>query len=230
MSEEFKASLKQERTIVYKKLIECVRNNKPEDLKWLNNEYKLTDKDCRSNDNWALRLASQNGHTEIVKMLLEKGLTDEDCRSNNNWALRRASENCHTDIVRMLLENLTKEDCRSNNNYALRRASENGNTNIVKMLLKKGLTIKEDITEEMYNNIIKNNRHEVLQVLVDNGLTKDTFTKEQTECEKIIDKLHNVKQEFEIVEKELTQGEIIDKILNLSKLLNKVTVSFTYNN
>src|SRR6056297_911017 len=49
---------------------------------------KLAIEDIRSEDNWALKLASGYGHIEVVKYLCETyKLRIEDIRSYDNWAL-----------------------------------------------------------------------------------------------------------------------------------------------
>ena len=45
--------------------------------------------------------ASNNGHTEITKLLLERG-TQIDLQSNNGWsALMLASDNGHTETIKL---------------------------------------------------------------------------------------------------------------------------------
>ena len=66
---------------------------------------KITSEDIRSDDNYALRWASENGHFEVVKYLCETyQLTIEDIRSENNYALRWASLNGYFEVVKYLCE------------------------------------------------------------------------------------------------------------------------------
>ena len=52
----------------------------------------------------ALMLAAQDGHTEIVKLLLEKGADVNVKTTTGITALWMASQNGHTEVVKLLLE------------------------------------------------------------------------------------------------------------------------------
>ena len=52
-------------------------------------------------DNWAIQSASQNGHVEVVKMLLADERVDPS--ADDNGAIRWASEEGHVAIVKILL-------------------------------------------------------------------------------------------------------------------------------
>ena len=53
-------------------------------------------------DSWALQIASRNGHTEIVRLLLDLPL-ERGPGAGDNYAIQRASRNGYTEIVRLLL-------------------------------------------------------------------------------------------------------------------------------
>src|SRR6056297_2805683 len=77
---------------------------------------KLTIEDIRSQDNWTLKYASENGHIEVVKYLCKTyGLTIQDIQSDDNKALQLASKNGHLEVVKYFCETLklTIEDIRS---------------------------------------------------------------------------------------------------------------------
>ena len=87
-------------------------------------------------NDYALRYASENGHTQVVKLLLEHGA---NVHVYDDYALREASECGHTDIVKLLLEH--GANVHADNNYALRHASKNRHTDIVKLLLKHSANV-----------------------------------------------------------------------------------------
>ncbi len=104
-----------------------------------NNEVELTKEllefgvDPSADDNGAISWASRNGHTSIVKLLLEDPRVNPS--ANNNEAIRLASEDGHTSTVKVLLED-PRIDPSASNNYAIRWALRNIHVDIVKMLLE----------------------------------------------------------------------------------------------
>jgi len=83
-------------------------------------------------DNYAIRFASQNGHTDIVKMLLADPRVNPS--ADNNYAIRMASGNGQMGVVKVLLAD-SRVDPSARYNYAIKSASGNGHTDVVKMLL-----------------------------------------------------------------------------------------------
>ncbi len=57
--------------------------------------------DIHARDDWALRLASFNGHLDVVKYLIEQGA---DIHADNDSALRWASDEGHLEVVKYLTE------------------------------------------------------------------------------------------------------------------------------
>ena len=82
-----------------------------------------------SADDYALRIASLNGHLDVVKCLISHG---SNIHTNNDEALRWASKNGHLAVVEYFIMN--GADIHAADDYALVEASENGHTAIVKYL------------------------------------------------------------------------------------------------
>jgi hypothetical protein len=104
--------------------------------------------DVHAENDRALRWASSNGHTEVVKILLAAGA---DVHAENDRALRWASESGHTEIVKLLLA--ANANVHAENDYALQLASNNGHTEVVKVLKdhiakEKRKKVKESVNEK----------------------------------------------------------------------------------
>ena len=105
------------------------------------------DVNAKNSDGYtALILASSNGRTEIVKMLLEKRADVNAKDKYNATALIKASSNGHTEIVAKLLD--AGADVNAKNDYgytaliqASRNKSRNKHTEIVAMLLDNGADV-----------------------------------------------------------------------------------------
>lgn len=106
--------------------------------------------------------ACENGHTDIVKILLEV-LPPEDIREDAYQAFRLACENGHTDIVKILLELLP--DIPEDINQIFCVACENGHIGIVKVLLE---VLPEDIHDisQAFFLACKNGYTEIVKILL----------------------------------------------------------------
>ena len=52
-------------------------------------------------NNWAIKYASENGHADLVKLLIDFGKIDVTVE--NNYTIRFASDNGHSEIIKLLL-------------------------------------------------------------------------------------------------------------------------------
>ncbi len=93
-----------------------------------------------------LLTASFYGHSDIVRLLIEKG-ADVNLRSTIT-ALMGASNRGHVDVVKILLERNAQLEARSENGMtALMFASQGGYANIVKLLLDKGANVNSKMED-----------------------------------------------------------------------------------
>ncbi len=113
--------------------------------------------------NYAIRLASNNGHIEVVKLLLQDERVDPS--DFNNYAIKKASENGHTEVVRLLLSDL-RVDPSDHRNDAIRYASENGHTEVVKLLLSDSRVDPSDFNNYAIRYASKNGHTEIVKLLL----------------------------------------------------------------
>lgn len=137
---------------VDKKLIECIHNNNISCVsKVLNNKDLQINRMHRGYT--ALIIASREGRTEIVKILLTHpkiriSIKDDDNYSNGDTALMHAASNGNTEVVKALLSH-SKIDLSLVNMLglsALMIAASEGHAEVVKALLshpKIDITIKD---------------------------------------------------------------------------------------
>ena len=108
--------------------------------------------DVHTHDDYALRLASMNGHPEVVKLLIAAGA---DVNAYEGWALMLASERGYLEIVKLLID--AGADLHAKDDYALRWASQNGHSEVVKLLeaSMKPRTVTLELTDEQLEKIKK---------------------------------------------------------------------------
>ncbi|CAG2223300.1 unnamed protein product [Mytilus edulis] len=122
-----------------------------------------------------LFMASQQGYTGIVKLLLEHNHTVDLCDMDGRSPLFMASQQGHTDIVKLLLEMNSNVDlCDSNGFTPLIESCSNNNTSIIQLLL----THKPNIDAQIYDGGRRNNtgfyacevgHEDVVRLLLDKG-------------------------------------------------------------
>ena len=82
-------------------------------------------------NDYALRWASQNGHFEVVRILLKHGA---NVHARTDCALRWASQEGYLEVVKLLIGH--GADVHAVDNWAFKWARENGHTEVVELLLK----------------------------------------------------------------------------------------------
>jgi len=84
----------------------------------------------------AFQVATANGYTEIVRLLLEAGA---NIHIGDDFAIRAASAFGHTEVVQLLLR--AGANIHARDDAAIREAVEFNHTKIVKILLEAGANI-----------------------------------------------------------------------------------------
>ena len=157
--------------------------------------------DPAANDNEAIQVAAQNGHTETVRMLLEDRRVDPttgnnraitmaakrghteivrellkdgraDPNARNGWVIILAAGKGHTKVLRMLLEDERVNPTNMVNNEAIRWATENGHTEIVKEFVKWAIeNNRPDVTLDIIKKITPTD--ELVKWIIENGYAQE---------------------------------------------------------
>jgi ankyrin repeat protein len=141
-----------------------------------NANMNVETKDCWT----ALSLAAREGHSEVVKMLLEKdGVDMNKANSRGYTPLSLAARSGHTEIVKLLLEkdgvDVNKAD--SFGGTALSFAARGGHSEIVKLLLEKdGVDVNKANSQGStpLSFAARWGHTEVVKMLIQHGATVDT--------------------------------------------------------
>ena len=99
-------------------------------------DFDLTEK-YRQEEFDPLSLACNNGHLDVVNILLEMPEVVDNAAYNYNHALRVSAQNGYLDIVKMLLEiPAVLSDATAMRNYSLFASASSGHINVVNRLLE----------------------------------------------------------------------------------------------
>ena len=89
-----------------------------------------------------LHLASENGHLDLARMLVERGADMSAQRNDGSTALHLASENGHVDLAQMLVERGADVSAqRKDGSTALHWASRYGHVDLARMLVERGADV-----------------------------------------------------------------------------------------
>ncbi|PQE15343.1 Ankyrin repeat domain-containing 52 protein [Rutstroemia sp. NJR-2017a WRK4] len=120
----------------------------------------------------ALQSASNNGHLEVVKLLLENGADLSAADNDGETPLNAASDSGHLEVVKLLLEKGTDLSVSDINEWTpLNSASDSGHLEVVKLLLENGADLSvSDVNGWTPLNTASDNGHlEVVKLLLDNS-------------------------------------------------------------
>ncbi|WP_341815515.1 ankyrin repeat domain-containing protein [Wolbachia endosymbiont (group B) of Idaea biselata] len=119
-----------------------------------------------------LMIAAENGHTNIVEILLKKGADVNKKDSYGPTALHLAAKNGHTNIVEILVEKGADVNVRDHHaNTVLYLATNNGHEGIVEILLEKGANVngKSSFGVVPLHLAAKNGNENVVNALITEG-------------------------------------------------------------
>ena len=129
--------------------------------------------DSSHNDNYAIQLASRNGHLEVVKLLLQDPRVDPSAK--NNYAIRWTSRKSRLEVVKLLLQD-PRVDPSVDNNYAIGYASENGHSEVVKLLLQDPRVDPSDDDNYAILLASDNGHSEVVKLLLQDERVKNSLS------------------------------------------------------
>ncbi|CAF3449980.1 unnamed protein product [Rotaria sp. Silwood1] len=165
----------------YTPLMLCCKKNRLDVLnifiEYINGHYQtsreklniLEERDDGSNT--ALHIAATEGHSSIIKLLLEQNC---DLQASNmiSWLpIHCAAERGRYNSVQVLIENRSPIDpVDKNQQIPLHLAARNGHSEVVKLLLKNGAIINKRTTngDNCLDLAISSNQHNVAEILVNN--------------------------------------------------------------
>ena len=146
---------------------------------YFNNTHPRTIQEFKENKDRLLLWASENGHIEVVQVLLDDGANIEATNDFEYTSLTLASENGHSDVVQLLLNTGANiEAMDDNERTSLILASESGHIEVVHVLIDYGANLEAKDYDPGIPSLILaiQNRHlEVVQLLLDSGANVDTI-------------------------------------------------------
>ncbi|KAJ5756953.1 uncharacterized protein N7511_007135 [Penicillium nucicola] len=111
----------------------------------------------------ALQSACENGHVNVVHVLIENGA---DVKCSGEYALQAASIYGHIDLVRLLIDN--GADIKRSAEFSLYSTSKSGHIDIVRLLIDNGADVKRWAESALY--AASGSGHiDLVQLLIDNG-------------------------------------------------------------
>ena len=128
-------------------------------------------------ETYILILASQNGHCDLVRQLLERGADVNAAKQNGGTALILASHKGYSDVVKLLLEWGAEVNAAMHNGCtALMATCWNGHCNVVRLLLERGADVNA-VKEDGETALILARFHcDVMKLLLERGAEVNAAT------------------------------------------------------
>ena len=130
----------------------------------------------KDNEVSVLMAASENGHDEVINLLLDHDIDVNSCNENRKSALMIASQHGYVQVVRLLLQRGAQPNLKDSNGLSsLMMASQSSHHDIVQVLLNHGAEMdvrsSNGWTALMYAGW--NNHIKVLETLLKHGVHVD---------------------------------------------------------
>jgi ankyrin repeat protein len=116
-----------------------------------------------ADNDYALRIASQNGHIAIIRQLLIHGA---NVHVDTDHPLRSAVQQGHLAVTRLLLAH--GADIHADNDFCLRTSASDGHANIVEVLVRGGASVRAQEDEALILACV-HGRVEVVRMLLGAG-------------------------------------------------------------
>lgn len=184
--------------------------------RWCDCCYRIKRVNPTTDADGAIRYASENGHTEVVRLLLQDDRVDPSAYMD--YAITCSAENGHVEVVGLLLQD-SRVDPSAFDNYAIRRAALNGHSDVVNLLLRNGRVDPSAEDNEAIKIAAQKNHLDVVRILlnderVDPSVCTFVFPRQEKMasmlmcskrfCEQLVDE-----------EPEMTEEQVLEVSLHL---------------
>jgi ankyrin repeat protein len=163
------------KTKVVQALLDAVKND-PEALKKMGDNIEAAKKDKWTQLCWA----AQNGHSETIKLLIDKGAEINAVNKNNETPLHLAAQNGHSETVKLLIDKGAEINAiNKNNETPLHLAAQRGHSETVKLLIDKGAEINaiNKNNETPLHPAAQKGHSETVKLLTDQGAEINAINK-----------------------------------------------------
>ena len=193
------------------KYAEAVVKNDIESVRWFLKDDTI---EHSYNKGRAAKKAAENGHLELLKLLIDSGKVDY---YDFDWTIKTACLNGHFDIVKLLFDD-PKINIYAEDHWAIKMATSNGHFDIIKLLLTK-YTVPKIIKSDIFAYSAFYGHFHIFKYLIN----KYTLDPSQNENSAIIETFHRYIKSNEsqkIEELKIHHKEIIESLWNDKRVKN----------